>query len=100
MVGTASDAPPALIETPGFHRSAARPPAPADFILLNPGINWLVRPIPPLPQRRRSLAGIMEDLPPDSPVWRSRDRAEYLLGQMSPKHRAKAGAMIQGGSVS
>jgi DNA (cytosine-5)-methyltransferase 1 len=33
-------------------------------------------------------------------MWWSRERAEYLLNQMSPKHRAEAEAMIQGRDIS
>ena len=32
-------------------------------------------------------------------MWWSRERAEYLLNQMSPKHRAQAEVMIQGERV-
>src|SRR5438105_10587633 len=32
-------------------------------------------------------------------MWWSRERCEYLLNQMSPKHRAQAEEMIRGGSI-
>ena len=39
---------------------------------------------------------ILEDLPQDAPEWWSAPRAEYLLNQMSPKHRDIADRMIVG----
>lgn len=89
-----------LNETPGFYESEIRPPALAEFILCNPDIGWSLRDLPPLPMRSERLEDIVEDLPPDSPHWWSRERAEYLLSQMSPKHRAEADAMIRSPAVS
>jgi DNA (cytosine-5)-methyltransferase 1 len=82
-------------ETPGFYESDARPKALADFILCNPGIKWKIRNLPPLPTCRRKLEDILEDISPSSATWWSRERSEYLLNQMSPKHRAQAEAMIR-----
>jgi DNA (cytosine-5)-methyltransferase 1 len=42
------------------------------------------------------LSNVLEKLPPSSPEWWPRERADYLLAQMSPKHRALAQAMIEG----
>lgn len=85
----------ALQDTPHFFESASRPPALADFILRNPDIRWRVRRLPPLPDLKPQLATLIEELSPDSEMWWSRDRCNYLLNQMSPKHRAEADAMIQ-----
>lgn len=85
-----------LNETPSFYESEARPHALADFILWNPEINWSIRPLPPLPDFHPRLEGILEDLPLNSQTWWSRERCDYLLNQMSPKHRALADGMIQG----
>ncbi len=86
----------ALNETPSFYQSDARPPALADFILWNPEINWLIRRLPLLPNFEVRLDDILEDLSPNSQMWWSRERCDYLLNQMSPKHRAAADAMIRG----
>jgi DNA (cytosine-5)-methyltransferase 1 len=42
----------------------------------------------------------LENLSPNSKMWWSQERADYLLNQMSPKHRAQAKAMIEGNRVS
>jgi DNA (cytosine-5)-methyltransferase 1 len=96
VVGTKSVEVAVLNDTPKFYEGECRPPALADFILWNPEINWKIRPLPPLPSREVRLADIIEDLSPNSAMWWSRERAEYLLNQMSPKHRAQAQAMIHG----
>jgi DNA (cytosine-5)-methyltransferase 1 len=86
----------ALNETPSFYQSDARPAALADFILWNPEINWLIRCLPALPNFQVHLEDILDDLPSNSPIWWSSERCDYLLNQMSPKHRAEAEAMIRG----
>lgn len=88
-----------LNETPKFYESDCRPPALADFIMWNADINWRIRRLPPLPTPKSSLPDILEELSPNSQVWWSRERAEYLLNQMSPKHRALADAMVKGDRV-
>lgn len=90
----------ALNDTPKFYESDSRPSALADFILWHPEINWRIRRLPPLPLSSMRLADILEDLPPNAKVWWSKERCEYLLNQMSPKHRAQAEEMIQGSRTS
>jgi len=85
-----------LKESPSFYESEVRPPALASFILLHGDINWRIRKLPSLPQHTKSLADILEDLPLNHQMWWSRQRSEYMLSQMSPKHRAQADAMIKG----
>ncbi len=80
----------------GFFGSDTRPKALADFILANPDIRWLVRSLPPLPDNDQLLESIIEDLPDDATEWWSWERVEYLLNQMSPRHREKADEMIAG----
>jgi DNA (cytosine-5)-methyltransferase 1 len=89
----------ALNDTPSFYHSDCRPPALADFIMWNADINWRIRQLPPLPVINTKLPDILENLSPNSQMWWSRERAEYLLNQMSPKHRAKADAMILGSRI-
>jgi DNA (cytosine-5)-methyltransferase 1 len=90
----------AINETPKFYESDCRPSALADFIMWNPEINWRIRNLPPLPNLNPKLSDILQDLSPNSKMWWSRERAEYLLNQMSPKHRAQADEMIRGNRIS
>ncbi len=58
-------------------------------------LDWSVCRLPELPPYGKTkLASIVDRLPDDSPQWWSVERAEYLLNQMSPRHRALADAMI------
>ncbi|NLF40495.1 DNA cytosine methyltransferase [bacterium] len=91
-----SQRPMRLTETPSFYQSQCRPRALADFILCHPHIRWAIQELPSIPKRQTELADILEELPPDSPHWWSKDRAEYLLSQMSERHRAVAEKMIRG----
>lgn len=99
VVGTKTKRSFAVNETPGFYESDARPAVLADFILWNPEINWHIRQLPTLPNSKTKLADIIEDLSPNSKMWWSRERAEYLLNQMSSKHRAQADSMIAGSRI-
>jgi DNA (cytosine-5)-methyltransferase 1 len=77
--------------------SDVRPRALAEYMLAHQdAIRWCVRPLPPMPTSSETLADILEDLPPDHPMWWSAERAMYLLNQMSPAHRAVADQMIAG----
>jgi DNA (cytosine-5)-methyltransferase 1 len=89
----------ALNETPGFYESEVRPPALASFILMHPDIDWRIRDLSPLPKCSKRLADILEDLPLNHQMWWSRQRCDYMLNQMSPKHRAQADAMIRGDTM-
>jgi DNA (cytosine-5)-methyltransferase 1 len=71
-----------------------RPNALVQFILTHPDIRWRIRKLPNPPSRRLKLVSILEKLPDDSDCWWPKDRAEYLLGQMSPRHREMADKMI------
>ena len=59
-------------------------------------IAWSLRDLPPPPRRQARLEEILEDLTDESPEWWSAERAEYLLNQMSPRHREIAERMIAG----
>jgi len=76
-------------------QSDVRPPALADFIFMNPDIGWSLRHLPPLPPSSLTLADIVEDVPLNSEVWWSAERGEYLLNQMSVKHRLEADRMME-----
>src|SRR5205807_3220168 len=100
VVGTRTSAVSALNDSPKFYESDCRPSALADFILWNPEINWRIRRLPPLPSSKTRLESILDDPSPNSRMWWSRERAEYLLNQMSLKHRTEADRMIQGNRIS
>jgi DNA (cytosine-5)-methyltransferase 1 len=87
-------------KTPTFYQSECRPPALADFVYWHGDIAWKIRPLPSLPTATLKLKDIIEELSPNSQMWWNRERCEYLLNQMSPKHRAEAETMIQGSRVS
>ena len=89
----------ALNDTPGFYESEVRPPALASFILMHPDISWRIGDVPPLPRCSKRLADILEDLPPNHQMWWSRQRCDYMLNQMSTKHRDQADAMIRGTTI-
>ena len=99
VVGVKTKAFPRLNETPSFYESDTRPSALADFILWNPDVNWQIRRLPPLPRCSRSLPDILEELSPNSKLWWNKERCEYLLNQMSEKHRKEADVMISGKAI-
>jgi DNA (cytosine-5)-methyltransferase 1 len=77
-----------------FWESEIRPRALSRFIFEHPAIRWDVRPLPPLPVLQRRLPEMLEDLPDNHAAWWSEERVEYLVGQMSPRHRVIAGTMF------
>lgn len=87
-------------DTPSFYESEVRPPALASFILMHPDIQWNIRNLPPLPLSSIRLDDIVEDLPLNHWMWWSKERCDYLLNQMSAKHRAQADEMIKGKTIS
>ncbi len=89
-----------VAETLTFYESQCRPHALADFILWHPEIRWSMRSLPDIAETKTTLRDIIEDLPANSTYWWSRQRAEYLLGQMSEKHRAIADKMIDDKRIS
>jgi DNA (cytosine-5)-methyltransferase 1 len=96
VIGVQTRARSKLDETPGSVLSELRPAALARFISSHPDIHWRIRTLPSLPTNTRRLADLLEDIPLDYEIWWSRDRCEYVLNQMSPKHRAEAERMICG----
>ena len=100
VVGTRTQNPASVSETLRFYESDSRPAALADFIFCNSQINWQVRKLPPLPKTTARLQDVIEELSPDSQLWWSRERCDYLLNQMSAKHREQAEAMIRGERIS
>lgn len=86
--------------SPMLLQSDIRPLALAEFIFLNPTIGWSIRTLPPLPPSTVRLDDVIEDVPLNSEIWWSKERCEYLLNQMSEKHRAAADRMIRGAKFS
>lgn len=82
------------------YESECRPSILADFILHHPELRWRIRKLPKFPAKAKKLHEIIEDLPSDSKYWWNRERCEYLLNQMSPRHREVADEMIYGEYIS
>jgi DNA (cytosine-5)-methyltransferase 1 len=83
-----------------FYQSQVRPAALAEFIFSHPDIRWRIRQLPDVQCGVKRLQDILEDLPPQSPDWWSRERSEYLMNQMSLRHRKIAESMVAGRSWS
>lgn len=79
---------------PLISESPTRPDALVQFILSHPDINWRIRELPHPPKSKKRLSSIIQRLPHEADIWWSTDRAEYLLNQMSPRHRAIADKLI------
>ena len=75
--------------------SKVRPRALADFIRTHSEIQWRIRMLPDPPETEDRLVDVVEDLPEDAPEWWSKERTEYLLNQMSSRHRRIADEMIR-----
>lgn len=88
-----------ISETTAFYGSQCRPPALADFIFSNPSIHWSIRSLPSIVKKDVNLSSILESLPKSSELWWSQERAEYLLNQMSARHRKVADKMISGKQI-
>lgn len=85
---------------PSFFEGNGRPAALSDFIMMHPDISWKIRELPPLPKRKKQLSDLLESYSANSAIWWSTERAEYLLSQMSPRHREIADEMINGKETS
>lgn len=77
-----------------FFQDELRPKPLADFIYSHPEIRWRIRPLSGVPKSHLKLDDILEDIPDHSSEWWSSTRAEYLLSQMSNRHRTIADKMI------
>lgn len=77
-----------------FYECQLRPKQLADFVFMHPQIDWNIRALPAVEPTSMRLPSILDDLPDDDVHWWSRDRAVYLLEQMSPRHRELAEQMM------
>jgi DNA (cytosine-5)-methyltransferase 1 len=84
------------VKLPALPESELRPKRLTDFIVEHDDIRWDLRSLPNPQRKAGRLEEILEDLPEDAPEWWSHERAEYLLDQMSVKHRKTAENMING----
>lgn len=71
-----------------------------EFLLRNHDLPWSFLPIPEPPPPVNGFSHLLEELHPGDPRWWSNERVEYLLSQMSPRHRALAERMINAERVS
>lgn len=95
VIGTQARTYPKVVHSSAtFYSSSVRPTALATYIFLHPEINWNIRQLPSPPQMRPVLYDIIEMLDESLPEWWNKERAEYLLNQMSPRHRLIAESMI------
>lgn len=86
-----------MVDANEHEPSPLRPARLLDAIRVMPDMPWSLADLPDLPPYgEHKLAAIVEDVPTDSDEWWSDERAEYLLSQMSEKHRAIADEMIAG----
>lgn len=81
-------------EQPRLFESDVRPAALANFILTHPEIRWRIQDLPAQPPVQNKLPDILDS--PEESEWWGPERAEYLLNQMSPRHREIADRMIAG----
>lgn len=82
-----------VTDIPGDWSSASRPPALREFIWNHKEINWRMRELLSPPLRELTLIDIIQDLAPDAAEWWSPERVDYLLNQMSTRHREQADKM-------
>jgi DNA (cytosine-5)-methyltransferase 1 len=87
-------------EASGSRESDVRPKALAGFIFSHSEIAWRIESLPELPVRSSTLADSLENVPDDSPLWWRRERVDYLISQMSEKHRKTLEEMTKGESWS
>jgi DNA (cytosine-5)-methyltransferase 1 len=80
--------------------SDVRPVRLVSFIQSHPEIHWQLLKTPALPNLAFKLPAVLEDIPSDSELWWSQERAVYLLNQMSERHRHIADLMIAGDTYS
>jgi DNA (cytosine-5)-methyltransferase 1 len=76
--------------------SPVRPATLVDFIAGHPHIAWDLADLPSLPQPKRRLSDIVEDLANDDPHWWNAERTRYFFSQLSSRHKRDAERMIEG----
>lgn len=85
------------LEVDELDPSALRPQRLLRTMRAMPDLPWALVQLGELPPYGvHRLESVVEDVAAESDEWWSNERAEYLLNQMSDKHRATADAMIAG----
>ena len=74
--------------------AALKSPQLTSFMAEDRQLGWRVLDIPAPPTGRPSLPKVIEQLPEDSGYWWSSERVEYLLRQMSGRHRVVANHLM------
>jgi DNA (cytosine-5)-methyltransferase 1 len=74
--------------------SRLRPKALVDFINTHPHVKWDVRRLPEIASCRPPLESVLENLNDADPRWWNKQRAEYFMNQLSPRHLRVADHMI------
>jgi DNA (cytosine-5)-methyltransferase 1 len=78
-----------------LQESPLRPSALTQFILSHPDITWRIRNLPSPPTGTTRLRDVLEkNLSKEPTAWWPKERAKYLLDQMSPRHRRIANELI------
>jgi DNA (cytosine-5)-methyltransferase 1 len=88
---------------PGFFPPRAPDLCPTqlrDFIARHSGLNWCFLPLPPPPAPVADFTPLLEELEEGDERWWPEHRVDYLLNQMSQRHRRVADSMINSPSVS
>ncbi|QDT69170.1 Modification methylase HhaI [Planctomycetes bacterium MalM25] len=81
--------------------STVRPAKLVEEMRRSTDLDWALASLPEPPTYGEApLGSILDSLPPDDEQWWNEERAEYLLNQMSEKHRETADAMIAGKGLS
>ena len=70
------------------------------FIARHHDLNWCFLPLPPPPAPAVGFASLLEHLGEEDERWWPEYRVDYLLNQMSRRHRQAADFMIDSSSVS
>jgi len=74
--------------------SPARPKELRERMVSYSDVRWHIARVPVPRVRKSALADVLEDLPRDAAQWWRQERVDYLLSQMSEKHRQLAQEMI------
>lgn len=79
-----------------LRESRVRPRALLEAIRQSHGVRWALESLPEPPTASlESLGDILEEIPHHASVWWSSERAAYLYGQMSKRHKIIADEMIR-----
>lgn len=83
------------VECPLPMTSKIRPKRLVDYIMEHSDIRWFLHEFMTPVSSSPNLSAVLEDLPDDDERWWSASRSEYLLSQMSARHRIDAERLIE-----